>query len=64
VGTEVRLAKCPSCKGPVPADTKHLPFCSDRCRLVDLGRWFHGDYTVSRPLRPGDLPPEGAPEEE
>ena len=49
---------CPSCKRPSPAGTKHFPFCSDRCRLVDLGRWFKEDYVASRPLRPGDVPPE------
>ncbi len=61
---DLPLAKCPSCRGPVPADGKHLPFCSDRCRLADLGRWFRGDYVVSRPLRPGDLPEGGDEGEE
>ena len=23
-----------------------FPFCSRRCRLIDLGRWLKGDYTV------------------
>lgn len=34
---------------------KHRPFCCDRCRLVDLGKWFKEDYVLDRPLRPGDL---------
>ena len=50
--------KCPTCGKAVPPDSKHSPFCSDRCRLVDLGRWFRGDYVVSRPLRPDEAPPE------
>jgi hypothetical protein len=28
------------------------PFCSDRCQLADLGRWFAEDYRISEPLRP------------
>ncbi len=35
---------CPICgKPPVPA---HRPFCSRRCRDIDLGRWFSGAYAV------------------
>ena len=26
--------------------------CSERCKMVDLGRWFAEDYRVSQPLRP------------
>jgi len=36
--------KCPVCKKPTQ-DT-HKPFCSDRCRQVDLGRWLKGVYVV------------------
>ncbi|MHC4924976.1 MAG: DNA gyrase inhibitor YacG, partial [Planctomycetota bacterium] len=52
--TEVPLAACPSCKGPVEKGAEHRPFCSDRCRLVDLGRWMNEDFVVSRPLREDD----------
>ncbi len=66
--TEVPLAACPSCKGPVAKGAEHRPFCSDRCRLVDLGRWMNEDFVVTRPLREDDLPedfdPEAPPEEE
>ena len=55
---KVPLANCPTCRKPVAPGEKHLPFCSDRCRLADLGRWLKGDYVVSRPLRPGENPPE------
>ena len=51
-------AACPACKGPLPSPAPHRPFCSDRCRRADLGRWMRGDYVVSRPLRPGEAPPE------
>jgi endogenous inhibitor of DNA gyrase (YacG/DUF329 family) len=28
------------------------PFCSDRCKLIDLGKWLGEEYKVSEPLRP------------
>lgn len=36
------------------------PFCSERCRMVDLGKWFREQYTIDRDLTiedVGDLPP-------
>ncbi len=45
--------KCPTCRkvgdwfaGP------YGPFCSKRCRLVDLGKWFNEEHRISEPLRP------------
>ena len=33
--------RCPTCHNEFEAtDTSAMPFCSDRCRLVDLGRWL------------------------
>lgn len=29
------------------------PFCSARCKTIDLGRWLGEDYRISEPLRPG-----------
>jgi endogenous inhibitor of DNA gyrase (YacG/DUF329 family) len=34
---------------------EYLPFCSERCRLIDLGKWFEGDYRISRELTPDEL---------
>lgn len=49
---------CPSCKAVVPRSDKlrpkAFPFCSDRCRAVDLGRWFGGEYAVPQPIGPDD----------
>lgn len=28
------------------------PFCSNRCKLVDLGKWLGEEYKISEPLRP------------
>lgn len=45
---------CPICTKPVPtadgARPPCFPFCCDRCRLIDLGRWADGRYVVSDPL--------------
>ena len=46
--------KCPICGKPVeipdPARNvpggAHFPFCTDRCKLVDLGRWLDGKYQI------------------
>jgi endogenous inhibitor of DNA gyrase (YacG/DUF329 family) len=49
---------CPICKKPVrdyddPVEpNKFFPFCSDRCKLIDLGRWLNGRYAI--PAKPDD----------
>jgi len=47
---------CPICRAapPVPSTA---PFCSERCKLIDLDRWLSGDYRV-----PGAPTTEGDPE--
>ena len=30
--------------------TPDFPFCSERCRLIDLGKWASGKYVISSPL--------------
>jgi endogenous inhibitor of DNA gyrase (YacG/DUF329 family) len=42
---------CPTCKTPVKSTDPNFPFCSERCRLIDLGKWASGAYVVSSPLR-------------
>ncbi len=39
-------SRCPICQEPVAPDAAAFPFCSTRCRMVDLGRWMKGDYRV------------------
>ena len=48
---------CPTCKksGDWFAG-KFAPFCSKRCKLVDLGKWFSGEHAISEPLQPEHLP--------
>ncbi len=42
--------QCRSCGKPVDSSDPSYPFCSDRCRLVDLGAWFNESYRVARPI--------------
>lgn len=39
---------CPTCKAPVDWDAKSpwRPFCSERCKLIDLGAWFNEQNTI------------------
>lgn len=50
-----RTTRCPICGRPAllrPANRSH-PFCSDRCRLIDLGKWLGEEYRIPGP-RAGD----------
>lgn len=40
---------CPNCKEPVRSDVESRPFCSQRCKDIDLGRWLNEEYFISRP---------------
>ena len=46
--------KCPICKKQVTSKDVEFPFCSDRCRLIDLGKWASGGYVISSPVQDGD----------
>ena len=41
-------SKCPICKRSAIGDDPEFPFCSERCRFVDLGRWLGGEYQIGR----------------
>lgn len=56
-----RRVRCPTCRrwgdwfaGP------YGPFCSQRCKLVDLGRWLGEEYRFSEPLAPASMSPTEA----
>ena len=59
-----RKVICPTCKkrGDWLAGA-YGPFCSHRCKLIDLGKWLGGEHAISEPQRPehfekyADLPP-------
>jgi endogenous inhibitor of DNA gyrase (YacG/DUF329 family) len=46
--------RCPICKKPAKAADADFPFCSDRCRLIDLGKWASGAYVISSPVTDAD----------
>ena len=43
-----RFVTCPQCGAPVPwaPESRFRPFCSERCRLIDLGAWASESYRV------------------
>jgi endogenous inhibitor of DNA gyrase (YacG/DUF329 family) len=43
--------QCPICKKEVKNNSGDFPFCSDRCRTIDLGKWASGAYVISSPVR-------------
>ncbi|HEY0263118.1 MAG TPA: DNA gyrase inhibitor YacG [Granulicella sp.] len=50
-----RALFCPTCHKVVQATDENFPFCSDRCRLLDLGKWASGEYRISSPIQDPDL---------
>jgi hypothetical protein len=54
----VRGRRCPICRKPVREDDATFPFCSGRCRTIDLAKWASDDYRISRPIEHGDLDEE------
>ena len=46
----VRL-HCPICQKPVNRKDPYFPFCSERCRTIDLGKWASGGYVISSPVK-------------
>lgn len=67
-----RIQTCPICGRrlePQAAEESPLfPFCSRRCKQVDLFRWTEGRYAITEPLTPeklvdelGDLDPDDLP---
>jgi endogenous inhibitor of DNA gyrase (YacG/DUF329 family) len=48
--------RCPICKKTVKNTDADFPFCSDRCRLIDLGKWASGAYVIASPITDSDEP--------
>ena len=51
----VRKVKCPTCKKLVEwtEENQWRPFCSERCRLIDLGAWADESHRI-----PDNTPPD------
>jgi uncharacterized protein len=47
--------RCPTCRRIVLRSDENFPFCSDRCRLIDLGKWASGGYRISSPVLDPEL---------
>ncbi len=43
--------RCPICKKEVKNSDPEFPFCSRRCRTLDLGKWASGDYVIASPVK-------------
>jgi len=53
--------KCPICGKSVSIDDPSMPFCSERCKLLDLGAWASEKYVIPGGAVQQDeseLPPE------
>jgi endogenous inhibitor of DNA gyrase (YacG/DUF329 family) len=52
-----KALRCPTCKTLVTTNAADpdFPFCSDRCRRIDLGKWASGDYKITSPILDPDL---------
>jgi endogenous inhibitor of DNA gyrase (YacG/DUF329 family) len=46
----VASLRCPTCRKIVLAKEPEFPFCSERCRTIDLGKWASGAYVISTPV--------------
>jgi len=55
-----KVVACPACGKPSSFEPSNRwrPFCSERCRLTDLGGWASGDYRIPGPAQTPDVPPE------
>jgi endogenous inhibitor of DNA gyrase (YacG/DUF329 family) len=57
--------RCPICKKNVKSGDLEFPFCSDRCRTIDLGKWASGAYVIPSPVTDADeLIPDKTPEDQ
>ena len=56
--------KCPICKKKVALGDPDFPFCSERCRIIDLGNWATDKYVISSPVQPSETGHDGDADEE
>ena len=56
------MIRCPICEKQFdPATSPAMPFCCDRCRQIDLGRWLREVYSVPVERDPDEIEREGEP---
>lgn len=61
--SEMKTIKCPICGKDVKFHEKkkfppNFPFCSQRCKLIDLGKWLNEEYKISQTIPEGYVPEE------
>jgi endogenous inhibitor of DNA gyrase (YacG/DUF329 family) len=45
-----KMIRCPVCRNETTwENNQHRPFCSQRCQLLDLGKWADNSYTIENP---------------
>jgi endogenous inhibitor of DNA gyrase (YacG/DUF329 family) len=47
----------------VPSESQFHPFCSERCKIIDLGNWASEKYVVSTPIQPTESEDDGQDDE-
>jgi endogenous inhibitor of DNA gyrase (YacG/DUF329 family) len=55
--------KCPICKKEADSGGEFYPFCSERCKIIDLGNWASEKYVISTPVQADEEEPEIADDE-
>jgi len=56
------MIRCPICERQFdPATSPAMPFCSARCRQIDLGRWLREIYSVPVERDPDEIERDGEP---
>jgi endogenous inhibitor of DNA gyrase (YacG/DUF329 family) len=58
--TKKRMVACPNCSNPseFSPNNPFRPFCSERCKLIDLGLWASEQYAIPEAIKPDELPDE------
>ena len=61
---KLRKVHCPQCNAAIvwSTDNPYRPFCSERCKLIDLGQWATGAYRIPQVER--DVGDSARPEDE
>lgn len=50
-----KMTPCPICGNKIDlGEAEYKPFCSPRCKTIDLGRWLGGDYAIATDEQPDE----------
>lgn len=61
--------KCPICHKVIrissqqQEEAKYFPFCSERCKLIDLGAWLDAEYRIASEQQPNHRQPNHPPQD-